>query len=147
VRPIQLVIVIPAPPDRVWAVLADLGSHHEWMADAGEIRFDGPQRTGVGTRMRVPTRVGPFRTTDLMTVVEWDEGTAISVDHVGAVSGSGRFHLEQQGEGTRLTWSEWLRFPWWMGGKAGAWLATPILKRIWRDNLARLAARAAVSDP
>jgi hypothetical protein len=127
--------------------LADLGSHHEWMADAGEIGFEGPQRTGVGTRMRVPTRIGPFRTTDLMTVVEWEEGKTMAVDHVGTVSGSGRFDLQPLGGGTRLVWSEELRFPWWLGGEVGAWLATPILKRIWRANLGRLVDRVAASGP
>ena len=137
----QLAVEIPASPDRVWAELADLGSHHLWMADADDILFEGPQTAGLGTRMLVPTRVGPFRTTDLMTVTEWDVGRAMSVEHVGAVSGSGRFELEPSGTGTRLTWSEQLRFPWWLGGPVGAWLAGPVLKRIWRANLSRLAAR------
>ncbi|MEX1124510.1 MAG: SRPBCC family protein [Acidimicrobiia bacterium] len=142
----QLIIEIPAPPSRVWAELADLGSHHQWMADAGEIRFGGTQRTGVGTWMRVPTRVGPFRTTDLMTVTEWEEEKTMAVDHVGTVSGFGRFDLEPIGDGTRLTWSEELRFPWWLGAKVGAWVAGPFLKRIWQSNLSRLAARVTVND-
>jgi carbon monoxide dehydrogenase subunit G len=140
----QLTIDIPASPDRVWAELADLESHHLWMADAGEIRFEDQQTSGIGTRMLVPTRVGPIRTTDLMTVTEWDEGRAIGVDHVGAVSGSGRFEVEPVGSGTRLTWSEQLRFPWWLGGVVGAWVAGPVLKRIWKGNLNRLAARVTV---
>lgn len=111
------------------------------MADALDIRFDGPQRSGVGTRIRVPTRIGPFRTTDLMTVTEWEVGRAMAVDHEGTISGSGRFLLEPAVDGTRLIWSEELRFPWWLGGGIGAWVAGPILKRIWRKNLSRLAAR------
>jgi hypothetical protein len=137
----QLIIDIPAPSDRVWAELADLGSHYQWMADAEEIRFTDQQRSGLGTRMLVPTRVGPFRTTDVMTVTEWEEGRAMSVEHVGAVSGRGRFALEETAMGTRLTWSEQLRFPWWLGGPLGAWVAGPVLKRIWKGNLSRLAAR------
>jgi hypothetical protein len=76
-----------------------------------------------------------------MTVTEWDEGRAMSVEHVGAVSGSGRFELEPLEAGTRLTWSEQLRFPWWLGGPLGAWVAGPVLKRIWKGNLRRFAAR------
>lgn len=142
----QLTFEIAAPPERVWAELADLASHHLWMADAGEIAFAGSQRSGVGTRMRVPTRVGPFRTTDLMTVTQWDEGTTMTVTHEGAVSGTGRFDLQPVAGGTRLLWSEELRFPWWLGGPVGAWIAGPILKRIWRGNLSRLAARVELSD-
>jgi len=116
------------------------------MADAGAIVFDGPQRSGVGTRIRVPTRVGPIRTVDLMTVTEWDEGKAIAVEHRGAVSGAGRFELEPHPAGTLLVLSEELRFPWWLGGPIGAWIAGPILKRIWQGNLGRLADRVGVSD-
>jgi uncharacterized protein YndB with AHSA1/START domain len=143
----RLTIEIAAPPDRVWAELADLASHNLWMFDAAAIVFEGPQRSGVGTRMRVPTRVGPFRTTDLMIVTQWVEGKMMEVDHEGAVSGSGRFEIEPLGTGTRLTWSEELRFPWWLGGGLGAWVAGPILKQIWRGNLGRLAARVTVTDP
>jgi hypothetical protein len=97
--------------------------------------------------MRVPTRVGPFRTTDLMTVVEWEEGSLIAVEHEGAVSGQGRFEIRPLGPGTELTWSETLTFPWWLGGSLGAWIARPILRGIWRGNLERLRRRLEVSDP
>jgi hypothetical protein len=116
------------------------------MKDADAVNFLTEQTAGVGTQLRVPTRVGPFRTTDLMTVVEWDEGKAIAVDHQGAVSGLGRFEIRPSGEGTELLWSETLRFPWWLGGPVGAWLARPILKRVWLGNLDRLGERLAVTD-
>jgi hypothetical protein len=97
--------------------------------------------------MRVPTRVGPFRTTDMMTVVEWEEGRSIAVEHLGAVSGLGRFEIRTSGHGTELTWSETLRFPWWLGGRLGAFLARPILRQVWRGNLERFRRRLAVSGP
>jgi hypothetical protein len=81
-----------------------------------------------------------------MTVTQWDEGTTMTVTHEGAVSGTGRFDLQPVAGGTRLLWSEELRFPWWLGGPVGAWIAGPILKRIWRGNLSRLAARVELSD-
>ena len=96
--------------------------------------------------MQVPTGIGPFRTTDAMTVVEWVEGSLIAVEHSGAFHGKGRFHLEAVPEGTKLTWSEELRAPWWLGGRVGVWLATPWLKKVWRSNLARLADRV-LSSP
>jgi uncharacterized protein YndB with AHSA1/START domain len=147
VRSIRIVVLIGAPPDRVWAELADLGSHPEWMGDAGSVEFITVQTVGVGTRMRVPTRVGPFRTTDLMTIVEWEEGRLIAVEHEGAVSGRGRFEIRPLGPGTELTWDETLRFPWWLGGPLGAWLARPVLRRIWSENLERLRRRLEVSGP
>ncbi len=117
------------------------------MADAEAVHFLTDQTAGIGAQLRVPTRVGPFRTTDLMTVVEWDEGKAIAVDHQGAVSGLGRFEIRPLVGGTELLWSETLRFPWWLGGPVGAWLARPILKRIWGRNLAKLGERLSVTDP
>ena len=143
---IRLEVTIPAPQERVWAELADLGSHAEWMADAAEIDFRGGPRSGPGTRMQVATRIGPFRMTDQMVVVKWVEGASIGVDHLGAVTGTGRFDLENAPGGSRLTWTEELTFPWWLGGRFGVWLAKPVLKRIWRSNLARFAERV-LSSP
>ena len=145
--PVRLVVTLAAPPGRVWAELADLGSHPEWMRDAGTVEFMTGQTAGTGTRMRVPTRVGPLRTTDLMTVVEWEDGRLIAVEHRGSVSGVGRFEIRPSGSGTELRWSETLRFPWWLGGPLGVWLARPILRRIWRGNLERLRERLEVSGP
>ena len=131
----RVTTVIDARPQRVWPHLADLESHVEWMADAYEIRFAGPQHRGVGTRFDCDTRVGPFRLTDSMQVTEWEEGRVIGVRHEGLVTGEGRFTIERldRGERTRFTWEEQLRFPWR--------LATPVLAAIWRRNLARLKAR------
>lgn len=144
---IQITIRYGAPAEAVWAQLADFASHSEWMADAGTIEFLDPDlTTGLGTQMRVPTRIGLLRTTDIMTVVEWVEGRAVGVEHVGAVSGVGRFVVESSGDGSTLTWSERLHFPWWLGGPIGAWIAQPILRYIWRGNLERLGKRL-VSDP
>jgi uncharacterized protein YndB with AHSA1/START domain len=146
-KPIELVIVFEASPQRVWAELADLASHPEWMSDAGAIEFLGEQRSGVGTRMRVPTRIGPLQTDDVMTVIEWDEGSVIAVEHVGAVSGVGRFEIAPFGDGTEMRWREELRFPWWLGGPVGVAVAGPIMRRIWRGNLERLRDRLDLTGP
>ncbi|MFZ0627573.1 MAG: SRPBCC family protein [Acidimicrobiia bacterium] len=142
---IEITIRYEAPAADVWSELADLASHAEWMADAGAIEFVDSKTEGLGTQMRVPTRIGPFHTTDIMTVVEWEEGRTVGVEHVGAVSGVGRFVVEASGSGSVLTWSERLRFPWWLGGPIGAWIAQPLLRHIWRGNLRRLGERL-VSD-
>ena len=129
---------IPAPPQQVWRHLADLTSHPEWMADAERVEFVGDQTEGVGTRMRVHTRVGPFRTVDVMEVVEWSEPHSLAVRHVGLVGGHGRFELTPTETGARLTWTEDLSFPWYLGGALIARGARPVLRRIWRANLGRL---------
>ena len=132
---------IAAPPEAVWAHLEDIASHTEWMADATSIDFPTAQRRGTGTRFACRTRVGPLRMTDLMEITEWSPPSRMGVRHTGAVSGEGHFELHPTGPAggsTTMTWRETLHFPWWMGGAAGAAVARPVLRRIWRANLTRL---------
>lgn len=143
---IRIETSIRASRDEVWAELANLATHASWMKDAMSIEFLGKEQSGIGTRMRVPTRVGPFRTIDILEVTGWVEGESITVDHEGLVSGSGKFSLEGS-EPTTVVWEETLRFPWWLGGRVVAFLARPVLRVIWRGNLGRLAERVAARRP
>lgn len=132
---------IPAPPSEVWADVADIASHREWMTDAESITFlDGPT-SGVGTRAEVATRFGPFRTKDVMRFTEWEKDRRMAVHHEGLFTGEGAFTLEPIERGTRFTWSETIRFPWFFGGPFGAWVAQPVFKWVWQRNLRRLAER------
>ena len=138
---IRVSTTLPAPPSEVWAAVADLASHVDWMADAESIRFTTRRRTGVGTTMEVDTRVGPFRLTDVLEVTEWRPGRSIGVRHDGIVGGTGRFTLRRRWArpgSTRFTWEERLVFPPWLGGPLGAVLAAPVLRRVWKGNLRRL---------
>jgi carbon monoxide dehydrogenase subunit G len=135
---IEVAITIAAPPAEVWEVIEPVERHVDWMSDAESIRFTTEQTRGVGTVFDCVTRVGPFRTTDRMAIVEWDAPHAMGIEHRGAVSGRGRFTLVPVGRGTHFTWREQLTFPGWMGGPAGAMLARPVLRAIWRRNLRRL---------
>lgn len=133
---------IAASPAQVWAQIHHIGTHVEWMEDAVGIRFTSTTHAGVGTTFDCDTKVGPFRLTDSMEVTEWDPPRAMGIRHVGIVTGSGRFLLEPEeaGAATRFTWDEELRFPLWMGGTAGGRAAAPLLRRVWRRNLANLKA-------
>ena len=138
---LRVEVTILAPPDVVWTHLEDIASHVEWMADAVDIAFLGDQELGVGTRFACRTRVLFLETTDLMETTEWVPPRLMGVRHSGAVSGEGRFELhpaEPAGQSTTMVWVEQLRFPWWLGGPLGAIVARPVLRRIWRGNLARL---------
>ena len=146
-KPIDLGVVFDAPVERVWAELSDLGSHPEWMSDAGSVVFLGDSREGIGTVMRVSTHVGPIRLQDLMRVTGWEKERSITVEHIGPVTGSGSFQIRPTAEGTELRWVETLVFPWWLGGPVGAWVARLVLSRIWRGNLEKLRARVELSGP
>ena len=134
---ITVSVDIDAPVATVWRDIADLASHAEWMAEAEAIEFLGEHREGVGTVMRVMTKVGPLRTADIIEVTEWDPPSTIAVVHRGAIGGTGKFTLASSGAGTSFSWSETLSFPWWLGGWPAELLARPVLGVIWRRNLRR----------
>jgi len=132
---------IDAPPAAVWRAIEHVESHVDWMEDALAIRFTSRRRRGVGTTFECDTKVGPFRLTDRMAITEWKPRRSMGVSHTGVVSGTGRFTLRRRRAGrTRFGWDERLSFPWWLGGPVGAAVVAPILKRIWRRNLANLKA-------
>src|SRR5262245_21115943 len=110
------------------------------MRDAAAIRFATDQTRGVGTRLLVDTKVGPFRLTARMTITEWVPEVVMGVAHTGAVAGRGRFTLAPGDRGgTRFSWDEELHFPWWLGGPAGALVGGRlVLRGLWRRNLAAL---------
>lgn len=139
---IRVSTVIDAPRRRVWADLAEIGSHVEWMGDAEAIRFTSARRAGVGATFDCITRVGPVRLTDRMAVTEWSTNRAMGIRHVGVVTGTGRFTLRSTFRGrTRFTWDERLSYPWWLGGRLGSVISRPLLRHIWKQNLRRLKAR------
>ena len=137
------VLIEHTPVERVWADIADLESHGEWMQDAEAVEIVSDRRTGVGTVMRVPTRVGPLTTEDWIIVTEWVDRERIGVVHVGLVTGAGVISLRPEGTGTRVQWDEELDLPMSLGGPVGEAFARPVLGAIWSANLRRLAARLA----
>ena len=138
---IQVSIDLPQPPEVVWADIEQLETHVDWMADAESIEFEGEQRRGPGTTMRVLTKVGPLHTTDVIRIVGWDPPRSMAVVHEGIVTGEGEFMLQSIPAGTRFHWAEELKMPWYFGGPLGGLLARPVLGWVWRRNLKRLAAR------
>lgn len=145
---IEVETVVQARPEAVWAALADIGSHVEWMADAERIDFTSGQRSGLGTTFDCITRVGPIRLTDRMEIVEWEAERSIGVVHTGVVTGRGRFTMAPVApDAVRLAWAEELRFPWWLGGPVGAVPGRRILARLWRGNLRRLKQRLEAGIP
>lgn len=145
---IEVTTVIAATPEQVWARIEDVATHVEWMADAEAIRFTSAQTSGVGTVFDCDTRVGPLRLTDRMAITEWAPARAMGVRHTGLVTGEGAFTLSAvDAGGTEFAWAETLRFPWWMGGPVGGAIGAPVLRRIWRRNLARLKNLVEESEP
>jgi hypothetical protein len=108
------------------------------MHDAEAIRVTSPRSTGAGTTFECATRIGPLRVSDTMEITEWRERRAMAIRHTGLVRGLGRFTLKLRPGGTLFTWEERLRFPWWLGGPIAGMVAYPVLRSVWRRNLATL---------
>lgn len=144
--PSRVVVAIEVPADRrvVWEELARLEGHVEWMADVESLEFLSDTTRGVGTRVRVATRFGPLRTSDIMVFTAWEPPIRMAVDHRGLFTGKGEFRLESiAADRTLVTWRELIRFPWYFGGPFGARLARPVFRWVWRRNLRRLRGRLA----
>ena len=142
IRGVNVSVDVDATPDEVWAGLADVRRHVDWMADAVAIRLIDEQ-PGLGQKFECDTKIGPLRLTDRMEITAWEPPTAMGVRHTGVVTGEGRFTLTpiDLDRRTRFSWIEALRFPWWLGGPIGVAVARPVLRRIWRRNLGSLKAQ------
>jgi carbon monoxide dehydrogenase subunit G len=139
---------LDATPDEVWQIVEPIERHVDWMADAEAIHFEGEQRRGVGTRFVCDTKVGPIRLQDRMEITEWEPGRRMGVRHAGIVTGTGVFELTpiDLDRRTRFTWSEDLRFPWFLGGRLGELVGgQAVMRLIWRRNLRSLARLVAQS--
>jgi len=134
------------PRQVVWERLADIASHASWMKEATSIEFMTSQHTGVGTIVDVPTRVGPFATTDRIEFTAWNEPSDLAVRHSGVVSGTGTFMLDEMGPSlTTVTWQESIGLTHRLGGRLGELLARPIITRIWERNLRDLETQIATN--
>ena len=140
-RNIEVSIEVPAPIEDVWSDLARLETHADWMRDAEAIEFLTEQRTGPGTRIRVPTRIGPLTTVDIIEFTAWEPPNRMAISHTGKFSGVGEIALSPTASGTEVTWREAVRFPAAFAGPVGEFVAAPILRWFWKTNLKRLAAR------
>ncbi|MEY2995791.1 MAG: hypothetical protein RLZZ39_616 [Actinomycetota bacterium] len=138
---ITVSIDLDASPGHVWSIVEPIERHVDWMADAVAIRFETEQTRGVGTSFLCDTKVGPIKLTDHMRITEWVPNEAMGVEHTGLVTGTGIFTLAPLDDGrrTRFTWSEDLKFPWWLGGRLGELIGgNLVMKAIWRRNLTSL---------
>jgi len=144
---LRLEAIIPAPPERVWAVASDWERYPEWMPDVSGVRRVAGE-PGVGLTLDVRTKVlGVPLVTDRMTVREWEPPRAIAIEHQGVVSGPARWVLlpERGGAATRFLWTEDIRMSPPVVGDVALFLYAPVLWltfRISMRNLARLATRS-----
>lgn len=137
---VRVTVTIARPRPVVWDVLADVERQPEWMRDALSVELLTPGPVGVGSRMRVPTRIGLLRTTDILEVTEFQPPERWTVAHRGLVTGEGAFTLTEEsgGSSTRVAWDERLAAPLGVVGRIAMTALRPVLHRQFAADLARL---------
>jgi uncharacterized protein YndB with AHSA1/START domain len=138
VPPIESLVVIDAPIERVWAALADIEGQPRWMADMKDVRLLTPGPVGVGTRGEATVRIMGIAVTDPITVTDFTPPTRFAVRHEGAYTGAGVFELEAGADGTTtiVRWTETLAAP--ILPHLAARVGFPVLSTVFQTDLERL---------
>ncbi len=116
--------LVDAPPERVWAVLAEFEQISAWAADVDHSSFVTDQVEGVGTARRV--QVG--RTVLIERVTQWDPSEALAYDLEGLPAGVGatnRWALRPAAQRTEVTLTSTVA----PGDKPAGRLVAPLLAR------------------
>jgi dimethylaniline monooxygenase (N-oxide forming) len=96
-------VVVDAPPERVWDVLADVTRMGEWSPECYRCRWIGRERRPVvGARFVGFNKRGPIRWATTNVVEESERGRAFAFRTQGT-GARWSFHLQPEGDGTRLT--------------------------------------------
>ncbi|HEX5589034.1 MAG TPA: SRPBCC family protein, partial [Candidatus Limnocylindrales bacterium] len=138
-EPITTSVVVDAPIERVWAVLADIERQPEWMHDLKSVELLTPLPVGVGTRARGKVQAFGVAVEDPIEITAFSPPSHFAIRHEGLVRGSGDIRLERGPSGsTTVTWVEVLtpRVLPHLGAAAIALVFAPIFRR----DLERLAA-------
>ena len=136
---IKVSTIINKPLEVVWDEVKIMKNHVNWMQDAAKIDFLSLNESGIDTKMKVLTKVGPFSLNDIITVIKWEEMNSIGVVHEGIVTGEGTFYLSENGENsTKFEWIEELKAPYYLGGPIAEFFGGFVLKFIWKKNLMNL---------
>jgi hypothetical protein len=126
-----------APPERVWAVLAEWRRYPQWMPDVAWVRPLGPGREA-NLVLLVRTRVfGVPVANDVMRVTAWEPPHRLGILHEGVVRGPAEWRLEAlDGDRfTRLTWAEDVTMWPPVMGEAALRIYWPWQRRMFRRSI------------
>jgi uncharacterized protein YndB with AHSA1/START domain len=136
--PIDLLIVIDAPIDRVWEVVSDIAGQPRWMHDMKSVRLTTPGPTRVGSKGEATVRMYGLSVADPVTVTAYDPPTLFALSHDGPFSGGGTIRLEPGADGTTtiVRWEETLIAP--ILPHLAAIVTRPVFREIFQRDLERL---------
>ena len=137
-EPLRMLVVVDAPPDETWAVVADVPLQPEWMHEMKDVRLTTAGPVGVGTRGEATVRIAGISVTDPVEVTAFDPPTRFAIRHEGLFTGGGLITLEPGAGGTTtiVHWEETLVPP--LLPEVGALLQAPVLRSIFQADLHRL---------
>ena len=135
VPPFRSVIVVDAPIERVWAVLADVEGQPRWMREMRSVQLLDPPPVRVGTRATARVRIAGLTVEDPVEITGFEPPTRFAIRHEGTFSGEGVITLDATGGGatTIVRWDETLVAPVLPHVWRAA--ATPIVSRLFQGDL------------
>ena len=136
-EPIESMVVIDAPIERVWAMVADIDRQPEWMTEMKAVRVVTPGPIGVGTECEAQVRILGITVTDPVTITAYEPPMHYAISHDGTFKGTGTITLESGADLTTtiVRWQEQLSPP--VLPHLGALAMTPALGAIFQADLAR----------
>lgn len=137
-EPIRTEVVLRAPIERVWDVLADVEGQPRWMTDLKSVRMLTPPPIGVGTRAEGDIRIFGMAAIDPITITAFEPPRRFAIRHEGRFTGEGLIELAPGPEdGTTIArWTETIVPPYLpnLGGLA----LTPVLRLVFQRDLDNL---------
>jgi uncharacterized protein YndB with AHSA1/START domain len=136
--PIESMIVIDAPIERVWAEVAAIEGQPRWMHDMKSVRVVTPGWVTVGTEAVAEVRIFGISVNDPIRITEFEPPHRFAISHEGSFKGRGLITLESGADGTTtiVRWEERLIPP--LLPHLGALVMSPTLGSIFQADLVRL---------
>ncbi len=98
---------IAAPPEDLWAVIADLEHQAAWMVDVRTLDIVTEQKQGAGVVLHVTSELfGLPIVKDVIAITAWEPPHRMDIEHRGQFHGTGQFLLDPVRNGTTFTWIE-----------------------------------------
>lgn len=134
-EPLRMMVVVDAPIETTWEVVADIRLQTEWMAEMKDVVVTTMGATGVGTRGEATVRIAGISVTDPVEVVEFQPPHRYAIRHEGLFKGGGLITLEAGADNatTVVRWDETLVPP--LLPALGALVQAPILRAIFQADL------------
>jgi len=132
---VEAQIDVSAPPEVVWAFLADPKRYLHYMSGVTRWEVEGEQERGLGARYRMLMRIGSAEVGGLVEIVEFSEPRDLAWNSVTGVDQRGRWRVRARPKGRthvefRLSYGV-------AGAGIGGWLAEKVSAPTVRGNLRR----------